>query len=136
MFTWPIGSITRKKPKLSTGAEAEKLAEAYLTGHGLVLLQRNFLCRQGEIDLVMEYRNILVFVEVRYRKSALFGSAAETVTASKQRKLILAAQYYLAKYPAMQRRPMRFDIIGISPISTGEFNYTWLQNAFDGDAYS
>lgn len=133
MFTWPL-SPTKKMPKTSVGAEAEKQAEAFLSQRGLTLLERNFLCRQGEIDLIMEHQNTLVFVEVRYRKSARFGSAAETVTASKQRKLLLAAQHYLTKHPTLQRRPMRFDILGITSTPTNGLDYTWLQNAFDGHA--
>lgn len=135
-FNWLRRSPGSKTPAGSAGASAEKLAEAYLKHQGLRLLERNFNCRRGEIDLIMEDQATLVFVEVRFRQSAHYGSAAETVTAAKQRKLVLAAQHYLASRQTGHSRPLRFDVVGIMPtpqtLSEVEcsYEYTWIPNAF------
>ncbi|MFZ1833979.1 MAG: YraN family protein [Pseudomonadales bacterium] len=77
------------------------------------LLQRNFRCRFGEIDLIMRDGNVLVFVEVRHRSSARFGSAAESVTYRKLQRLLAAARIYLGRHPELGDCPMRFDLFGI-----------------------
>lgn len=131
-FKWTRRPDTANTDYYPTGASAEKMAESWLGRQGLVLLQRNFHCKQGEIDLIMQDRDILVFVEVRFRKSSAYGFAAETVTASKQRKLILAAQNYLLHNKPARHKPMRFDVIGIMPKNPDGYDYNWLQNAFMG----
>ncbi|MEO6354469.1 MAG: YraN family protein [Oxalobacteraceae bacterium] len=106
------------------GQAGEDAALAYLTAQGLTLLQRNFRCKGGEIDLVMQAGQVLVFVEVRRRADRLHGGAAASVTRSKQARLIIAAHIYLQRY----RMPpaCRFDVIAID----GE-HLEWLQNAID-----
>ncbi len=118
-------------PTHPTGSGAEKLAETYLVDQGLRFLDRNFNCKLGEIDLIMEDKNVLVFVEVRFRKSSAYGTAVETVTLAKQQKLVRAAQHYLLHNKAVRDRPMRFDIVGIMPGPTG-LRFDWLPNAFCG----
>lgn len=117
-----MGRRTESAPAI--GAGKEQLARYYLEQSGLRLVEHNYRCRQGEIDLVMRDGNCLAFVEVRYRKSAGFGSPAETVTRNKQRRIILAARHYLQRHPT----PLdcRFDVIAI--IGTGRIE--WLKNAF------
>lgn len=107
------------------GNKAEARAEAFLLARGFSLLERNFLCKVGEIDLLMRDGNCLVFVEVRFRKNANFGSALETVNHSKQKKLIAAAQFYLSRNPLPAGATVRFDVIGI----TGD-DIQWVVNAF------
>jgi putative endonuclease len=113
---------------LDRGNAAETRALSYLENRGLRLLQRNYRSRGGEIDLIMQQDDTLVFVEVRYRKSSLFGSAAESVTRAKQRKLISTASQFL------QTRgldtPCRFDVVGISGPHQTEIE--WIRNAFQG----
>ena len=75
----------------SAGTGAEDLACAYLQKSGLRLLARNYRCRRGEIDLIMQDGEYLVFVEVRYRKNDAFGSAAETVSSAKRARIITTA---------------------------------------------
>mgnify|MGYP001814174918 CR=1 FL=1 len=107
------------------GHHAESLACGYLKRRGLRLLSRNFRCRRGEIDLIMQDGAQLVFVEVRYRSRGDFGSALESVTPGKQRKLITTAQHYLqrsGKTPAC-----RFDVVGMGP----DRQMHWIKNAFD-----
>lgn len=105
------------------GAEAEQRAAAFLQGRGLSLLARNWRCRFGEIDLIFQEGPTLVFVEVRARRSAGFGGAAESITAAKRARLARTAEAYLAK--TGHRGPCRFDAILIE----GE-RLTWLRDAF------
>ncbi|MBK1721733.1 YraN family protein [Thiocystis violacea] len=112
----------------SVGQEKERLAERFLLGKRLELIARNHRCRFGEIDLVMRDGGVLVFVEVRYRRSAQHGSAAETVDVRKQRRLIKTAGHYLQYNPTS--RPCRFDVVAI----TGDDQVQWIRNAFVLDA--
>ncbi|WP_025916683.1 YraN family protein [Herminiimonas sp. CN] len=114
----------RRTARQITGQAGEDAALAYLSAQGLVLLQRNFRCRGGEIDLVMQDDKALVFVEVRRRANLRHGGAAASVTRSKQARLIVAAQIYLQRY----RMPpaCRFDVIAID----GD-HLEWLRNAID-----
>jgi putative endonuclease len=107
--------------KQRQGRAGEEQALAHLTAHGLRLVERNFLCRGGEIDLVMRDGPALVFVEVRQRASASHGGAAASVTPAKQRRLTLAAELYLLRLPAVP--PCRFDVVAID---AGQLS--WLKN--------
>jgi putative endonuclease len=112
-----------------SGEVAERRAEAFLADRGLRLVERNYRCRSGEIDLVMEERGVMVFVEVRYRRSSAFGSAAETVTPAKQRRIVSAAQHFLLRRRPYRERPCRFDVLAVS--GEGERSIDWLRNAFE-----
>ena len=113
------------------GEYTEKLAYQYLEDKGLKLLERNFHSRFGEIDLVMKDNDTLVFVEVRYRRSNNFGSGAETVTASKQSKLIKTASVYLQQHDKMKQYPARFDVVSISgSVEASNLEFNWIENAF------
>ena len=90
------------------GAQAEVLAAEYLQGRGLRLLQRNYRCRLGEIDLVMADGPVLVFVEVRLRRNADFGGAAASITAAKRQRILRAARHYLSGRP---EPACRFDVV-------------------------
>jgi putative endonuclease len=109
-----------------SGQDAESLACARLEGAGLRLLCRNYRCPRGEIDLVMEDRGTLVFVEVRYRRSSMFGSAAESVNERKQSRLLAAAQHYLMHN--QQDAPCRFDVVALD--GTENPKMEWLRDAF------
>ncbi len=117
---------------VNRGAKAEDRALAYLQSHGLALLARNYRCRGGELDLVMEAAGMLVFVEVRYRASADFGTPEETITASKQKRLLLAARIYLLHHPRHAARPMRFDVVSLQG-KLPEARIKWIRNAFGAD---
>ncbi len=113
-----------------SGADAEKLARTHLETQGLSLITANFASRFGEIDLVMRDRSAIVFVEVRYRKNQNFGAAHATVDRRKQKKLILAAQWFLQN-KRWHNKAARFDVVGITPNrSSGELEYNWCKNAF------
>jgi len=110
----------------ATGNAAEQIACRHLESRGLVLRERNYRCRGGEIDLIMQAGNQLVFVEVRYRKHNRYGSAAESVTPAKQARLISAANHYLQQTPG--GLACRFDVVAISG-SRGE-QIDWIADAF------
>ncbi len=111
----------------SIGKESENFARRYLEKRGLVFVAANYLCKRGEIDLIMREQGVLVFVEVRFRKNADYGDGAETVTMSKQRKLIRAANHYLLEQKLYGKIDCRFDIIAFA----GEDDtVNWLKNAF------
>ena len=114
------------------GQRWEKAAEAFLHRRGLRTLARNYHCRFGEIDLVMLDDPILVFVEVRYRRRARHGSGADTVTRTKQRRLISAARLYLRGHTAHAQRACRFDVISIGTGTEGT-ELQWIRAAFDAD---
>lgn len=108
------------------GSKAEEVARRYLEQRGLRYLARNVSGRFGELDLVMQDGPCLVFVEVRYRRSARFGGAVASIDAGKQRRLLATAQGYLQRHP--HPGPCRFDVVAIS----GEaHNIAWLQNAIE-----
>jgi putative endonuclease len=109
---------------MNKGAEAEQAAADYLVGQGLKLVTRNFHCRGGEIDLVMQEGRTLVFVEVRARARADFGGAAESITPAKQGRIILAARHYLAQHKV--DAPCRFDAV---LLQAGRLQ--WLKAAFE-----
>ena len=107
------------------GSDAEALAAAYLGRHGLALIERNFRVRGGEVDLICRDGKVLVFVEVRLRTSSRFGGAAASITSSKQRRVVLAAQHYLAGKP---HPACRFDCVLLDALDPGRIE--WLKNAF------
>src|SRR5436190_15204715 len=90
------------------GTRAEDLCAELLRRAGLKLLERNWRCRMGEIDLIAEEGGTLVFAEVRMRSPGNFGGAAESVTAAKRARLIAAARLYLTR---RAETPCRFDVL-------------------------
>lgn len=109
------------------GSDAEQSAAAFLQHQKLILLARNYRCRFGEIDLIMQEGDTVVFVEVRMRSSDQFGGAAASITAAKQLKLTRTARYYLAEHEG--DFPCRFDAILISGERGNKIE--WIRNAFD-----
>jgi len=95
------------------GQEGERIAEAYLSKKGYRLVERNYRCRTGEVDLILLDRRVIVFVEVKTRSGHGFGSPLEAVPARKQRKMIQAAQFFLTQ-KGLGQRDARFDVVGIS----------------------
>jgi putative endonuclease len=111
------------------GREAEALAAQYLECYGARVVERNFRIRGGEIDLICRDGKVLVFVEVRLRTRSDFGGAAASITASKQRRIILAAQRYLLGKPECD---CRFDCILLDGLDASRIE--WIKNAFSADA--
>ena len=113
--------------KANKGADAEARAEHYLQQQGLLTRDRNYRTKQGEIDLIMAQGEDIVFVEVRLRSHRQFANAAESVTISKQKKIIKAAQYYLQQHQLTEKANCRFDVIAFSDDHS---NPEWIKNAF------
>lgn len=117
------------------GKAYEEQAARYLAEHGFVLLEKNFRSRQGEVDLIGFHENCLVFVEVKYRKSASAGLPEEAVGSQKQSRICQASDYYRLTHPEEEGRQIRYDVVAIC----GE-EICWHQNAFPytrrGRAYS
>mgnify|MGYP000488701769 FL=1 len=116
----------KRTEKRIKGDDKERLAEDYLTAMHFTVIERNFLCKRGEIDLIMKDQDYLVFVEVRYRETQEFGGALASITAGKQKKLRRAAEYYLLKHFGNTPPPCRFDVVGIE----GQDEIMWIKNAF------
>ncbi|HUJ28456.1 MAG TPA: YraN family protein [Myxococcales bacterium] len=94
------------------GAAGEQAAEALLAAKGYRIVARNHRCRRGEVDLIAEIGELLVFVEVRTRATAAFGGPEETVSWQKQQRVIMAARDFLARWRGPERGA-RFDVIAV-----------------------
>ncbi|MDH5472571.1 MAG: YraN family protein [Gammaproteobacteria bacterium] len=113
--------------KKDIGSRAEINACNFLQRNGLKLLTKNYYCRHGEIDLIMNDNEVIVFIEVRYRKNHLYGDAKESITVHKQKKIRTTALHYMQS--KSEQHEARFDVIAI----TGEGslqNFEWIKNAF------
>ena len=95
------------------GTEYETMACEYLIQQGYQILQRNFRCRQGEIDVIAKENEYLVFVEVKYRRSGQDGDPAEAVDARKQARILHTARYYMAFHHMPENTPCRFDVVAV-----------------------
>lgn len=111
------------------GAALEAAAERWLAARGLHSVAKNFRCKGGEIDLVMRDGTQLVFVEVRYRSSDRYGSAAESVTTAKQRRLGRAAALFIETHPQWRNHSCRFDVLA-GTLADGTLEWQWLRDAF------
>jgi putative endonuclease len=107
-----------------TGIEAEELAARFLAGRGLRIIERNYRCRLGELDLIARDGATLVFVEVRMRSSSRFGGAVASITAVKQRKLLAAAGLYLSRLRSTP--PCRFDAVLLDALDAR--NIEWIRD--------
>jgi len=122
-----VKTVSMTTPGQTKGRIAEEQALIFLQTHGLRLIERNYRCRYGEIDLIMEDGRAIVFVEVRYRGSLQFGGALESVDRRKQAKLLASATYFLRE--KRMDRPARFDVAALSPASGG-LTVKWVKDAF------
>ncbi|HZN86949.1 MAG TPA: YraN family protein [Burkholderiales bacterium] len=109
----------------SPGVRAEELCADLLRRAGLRILARNWRCRLGEIDLVAEEAGTLVFAEVRLRRNARYGGAAESITAAKRARLLAAARLYLA---GCAPAPCRFDVLLLDALEAPRVE--WIRGAF------
>lgn len=111
----------------SVGDLGEKIAEKYLISIGAKILAHNYTVRGGEIDLIAQLDDTILFVEVKLRRSDRFGSAYESITLAKQKRLSFAAKTYLQKNNLLDRCFARFDAILILPDGTVDH----IKRAFD-----
>lgn len=122
-----------KADHLKQGEDAEIACCKYLRSQGLKLVDKNFSCRQGEIDIIMLDKKMLVFVEVRFRKNNSFGGGLESITPAKQHKLRKTAELYLQKNTHYENA--RFDVVSMSKNTQTkqhkqQYTFDWISNAF------
>jgi putative endonuclease len=125
-------SVASAIDRRARGAHVEAAARDYLLAAGLRPLASNANYRGGELDLVMRDGDGIVFVEVRYRSGKDFGGGAMSIDARKRRKLVLAAQLFLASHRPLADAPCRFDVI-VADGDPAAPNITWLRDAFRAD---
>ncbi len=120
----PPGENTHQK-----GKEGESLAAEFLASKGCRVVERNFRCAVGEIDLVVHDGKTLVFVEVKSRRGLRYGLPQEAVSIAKQRRLTRLAQWYIQDR-RLEGLPARFDVVAVT-WSGGKPELTWIVNAFE-----
>lgn len=109
--------------KILSGKDGEERACNYVKSKKYKILERNYRCPYGEIDIIAKYSNTLVIIEVKYRKSIKFGKGYEAVNYTKQQKIIKTVQHYINENNI--KMPVRFDVISID-----DNKITYIENAF------
>ena len=120
----------KNNQRQSLGKRGEELAAAFLIRQGYTILARNYRQRYGELDIVAEEGDTLVFVEVKTRRSTRFGSAWEAVTPAKQRQISLLALDFISRR-RLHDRKIRFDVVAVSMPRSGRPVVELLRNCFD-----
>lgn len=115
--------------KRAVGKKYEEKACQYLEDRGMKIAEKNFRCRQGEIDLIGFHEGYLVFAEVKYRKTDDSGKAAEAVTETKQKKICRTADYYRYIYRIGDDRAVRYDVVAMQGTEEN-LCIVWYKNAF------
>lgn len=125
--------MSRRRKEL--GRRGEQIAEGYLQTCGYKILEKNYRCPLGEIDLVAEEKGVLIFVEVRTLSSKNWGLPQMSINFTKQKKIIKTSLYYLSE-KNMWNRTCRFDIVAITlPIENGEQRVELIKGAFEAQNY-
>lgn len=117
--------------RLAVGAAGESAAEAFLRRRGYVIVERNYRCRGGEIDLIALDRGAVVFIEVRTRAVGAVVDPVESIGPAKRRRVVAAARHYTARR-RLHERPMRFDVVAVDADASG-MQCRVIANAFDLD---
>lgn len=112
------------------GSLAESVARDYLVAQGLIWRESNFNTPMGEIDLIMQQADYLIFVEVRARRSLVYGSALESITTGKRRKILNTAAVYMQRYRLSKHFTSRFDVLVLQGQPP---KIQWIPNAFGMD---
>lgn len=99
--------------KRNVGTEKEAMAAEFLKHQGYRILEMNYRCRQGELDIVAHKDDMLVIAEVKFRSGSVCGDPAEAVDVRKQRKICRVTLDYLMRHPQYNEKPCRFDVICI-----------------------
>ena len=121
-----LNKLTWRQQK---GYQAEQAARKYLERQDFTFLQANFHSRHGEIDLIMQDDDVIVFIEVRYRSNAQWGSALESIDSRKQARIKKTALHYLQKNNAHESA-VRFDVIAMQADNDKPLETNWIKNAF------
>ena len=123
----PTGRRTQKQ---LIGQAAENVAADFLRAQGLDILERNYLRRVGELDIVARDRDVLVIAEVRTRSSDRYGGAAASVDPRKQQRLIRTASQLLQQRKDLAQLRVRFDVVVVSEMEAGCGRVEWIRHAF------
>ena len=113
-----------------SGRRAEQLASDFLRAQGLEILERNYLRRLGELDIIAREAGVLVIAEVRSRASDAYGGAAASVGRAKQLRIVRAASQMLQQRAELRRLPVRFDVIVVSDPLGATPRIEWIRHAF------
>lgn len=127
-------SLRMPSSRSQLGDWGEEAAGRFLQGQGFAILDRKYRCRWGEIDLVARDGEELVFVEVRTRRNTSFGTAEESVTAAKARRLLATCQDYMQKHPSDQPEAdtrWRIDLVSVRPVPGKAPRIDHLRNAVE-----
>jgi putative endonuclease len=108
-----VPAASRPDPRRALGDAGEDLVASWYTDAGYRVLDRNWRCREGELDVVAARGTVLVFCEVKTRRSTAFGAPAEAVTFTKQRRLRTLAMRWLDAHPGSRARTLRFDVASV-----------------------
>ncbi len=114
-----------------TGEAGERAAAEFLRSHKYAIVERNYRCRGGEIDLIALHRGTVVFVEVRTRAAGAMVDPIESVDDGKRRRIVTAARHYVSRH-RLHDHPMRFDLVAVHA-EAGGMRCEILRNAFDLD---
>ncbi|XQW84549.1 YraN family protein [Thalassotalea piscium] len=131
---WIANNKAIKNNSNQNGQIAEETAKTFLQAQGLTYLEKNFHSRWGELDLIMKDQNVIVFVEVKFRKNNLFGGAISAVSRQKQQKIIKTSAIYLQHQGLNEyNTPYRFDVVAIegNTDNIAKSPIIWLKNAFN-----
>lgn len=118
--------------KLETGGKGEQLATEFLRKHGYRVIERNYHCRIGEVDIIAREGKELVFVEVRTRESVDFGEPEESIDLSKQKRLVKLSYYYIIEH-ALESIPWRIDVVTVRLSPDAKPEIRLLKNAVSDD---
>lgn len=118
------------RAKDETGRWGEAVAARFLTAAGLEILDRNWRCAEGELDIVAREGDALVFCEVKTRSSTRFGDPAEAVHPRKAARIRVLAGHYLREHPRARARDLRFDVVAVLRPPGGEPTLRHLRAAF------
>ncbi len=121
--------MSHPETRRARGDDGERQAREFLEAQGLRCLDAGWRCRLGELDLVMQDNNTLVFVEVRVRRAGNVVSALESIDAGKKQRFVRAARAWLSQHPNESQMPARFDVIAIDD------QLQWLRDAFSVNAW-
>lgn len=124
--------VQRVLTRRAKGQQIEQACCQFLLDQKITIIAKNFYSKLGEIDLIGTEYQTLIFFEIRYRQQENYGSALESVTRSKQRRIIKTALFFLMKKPQYQHFTYRFDIIGASTYNNNLI-FNWQKNAFQAE---
>lgn len=118
------------KNRRGLGTQIEGIVADHLTSQGVIILEKNYSTRSGEIDIIAREGAFVVFMEVKYRATDSYGAPEEAVTPGKQRRICRVADVYRLKNRLPESTPIRFDVVAVSVGADGAVEINRIKNAF------